>query len=394
MLDHRLVDAAARAGLQARQRGVPVHDALDRLHHVEGRADDAGILAQGVRAGHGKAGAVERPDQAILPLDRMRRGQQRAEGLAPQDIGAARRLQPIGRVRLAALELAQRERPAEPRDVIGHPRAERGLVDPMARIDRLGAGKRSLGRRAHASGPALVWRREFQPRDRAVVDLVRPVGEAQRAHVRVGAGEIEIVGDAAAAMRLDRVVDDLERHARRGDLDHRDLELGGLRADLVHHVGGLQAEQPRHLDVDAGLGDPLLPDRMVGDALAEGRAREQAPGHRLQSGLGHADRAHAMVDAAGPEPALRDLEAAALAEDQVLGRHAHVAQDHLAVAVRRVVIAEHRQHPLDLDARRVERHEDLRLLLVARRVGIGLAHHDRDLAAPIARRRSTTTCGR
>ena len=45
----------------------------------------------------------------------------------------------------------------------------------------------------------------------------------------------------------------------------------------------------------------------------------------------------------GPEAALRDLEAAALAEQDVRRRHAHVREVHLHVAVRRVVVAEHRQ---------------------------------------------------
>ena len=77
-------------------------------------------------------------------------------------------------------------------------------------------------------------------------------------------------------------------------------------------------------------------------------------------------RAHAMMDAAGPEAALGDLEAAALAEQEVADRHAHVLKQHLGVAVRRVVIAEHRQHAHDLHAGRIERNQDLRLLVVPR----------------------------
>jgi hypothetical protein len=176
----------------------------------------------------------------------------------------------------------------------------------------------------------------------------------------------------------------LQRHARRGDLDHRDLELGDLVADLVHHVGGLEAQQARHLDVDARLGDALLPHRLLADALAEGHARLQALDHLLQRHLGRADGAHAVVDAARPEAPLGDLEAAALAEQHVAGRHAHVLEHHLGVAVRRVVEAEHRQHAHDLHARRVERHQDLRLLRMTGRLGVGLAHDDGDLAARVA----------
>ena len=54
------------------------------------------------------------------------------------------------------------------------------------------------------------------------------------------------------------------------------------------------------------------------------------------------------------------------------------------VAARRVIVAEHLHRLDDLDAGRVLRNEDLRLLLARRRVRIGLHHHDHDLAARIA----------
>ena len=69
---------------------------------------------------------------------------------------------------------------------------------------------------------------------------------------------------------------------------------------------------------------------------------ERALAHQLERALGQADQAHAVVDAARPEPALRDLEAAAFAEQDVGRRHAHVLERDLHVAVRRVVVAEHR----------------------------------------------------
>ena len=90
------------------------------------------------------------------------------------------------------------------------------------------------------------------------------------------------------------------------------------------------------------------------------------------------------MDAAGAEAALRDLESPALAEQDIAGGNAHVLEQHLGVAVRRIVEAEHRQKFLDRDTGRVERHQNLRLLLMPRRLRIGLAHQDRDLAARIA----------
>ncbi len=83
--------------------------------------------------------------------------------------------------------------------------------------------------------------------------------------------------------------------------------------------------------------------------------------HLLQRLFGHADGAHAVMDAARTETALRDLKTAALAEQNVFLGNANVLEQHLGMAVRRVVVAEHRQHLFDLDAGRVERHQDLRL---------------------------------
>ena len=54
------------------------------------------------------------------------------------------------------------------------------------------------------------------------------------------------------------------------------------------------------------------------------------------------------------------------------------------VAVRRIVGAEHLHALDDLDAGRVHRHEDLRLLLVRVRIGVGAHHDDHDLAARVA----------
>ena len=62
--------------------------------------------------------------------------------------------------------------------------------------------------------------------------------------------------------------------------------------------------------------------------------------HELEGTLGHADRAHAVVDAAWAEAGLGDGEAAALLTEEVVGRHAHVLVDDLGMAPG-VVVAEH-----------------------------------------------------
>src|SRR5438105_2331455 len=54
---------------------------------------------------------------------------------------------------------------------------------------------------------------------------------------------------------------------------------------------------------------------------------------------------------------------------------------------RRVVVAKDGEGTDDSDPRRVARHQDHRLLLVARRVRVGLAHQDENLAARVHRAR-------
>ena len=69
--------------------------------------------------------------------------------------------------------------------------------------------------------------------------------------------------------------------------------------------------------------------------------------------------AFACLEHADPAAALRDLEAAALAEQDVTRGNADVLEQHLGVAVRRIVIAEHGKHLLDRDALGIQRHQDL-----------------------------------
>ena len=116
-------------------------------------------------------------------------------------------------------------------------------------------------------------------------------------------------------------------------------------------------QQARLIDLDARVGDPLHDDALLGERLAERDALLDALDHRLERALRQTDRAHAMVDAPRPKPALRDLEAAAFAEQQVLGRDAHVLEDDLGVTVRRVIVAEHAERAQDGDPGRVDRHD-------------------------------------
>ncbi len=69
-------------------------------------------------------------------------GQQLAEGLAAQDIAPARRIDAVGRVGLAALELRQRDRAGKARRMLGHPAFDRARIDRVVGGDRDGPDHR------------------------------------------------------------------------------------------------------------------------------------------------------------------------------------------------------------------------------------------------------------
>jgi len=141
-------------------------------------------------------------------------------------------------------------------------------------------------------------------------------------------------------VHLQRPVDDLARHVRREHLDHRDLLLRRLVARAIHLPGSIEHHEARRVDHDARLRDALASDALVRDGSPKGNPFSGTAAHFLKRHLCLPDETHAMMDTARPEPSLRDLEAAPLAEQHVRNRHAHVLQLDLHVAVRRVVVAE------------------------------------------------------
>src|SRR6202790_3142633 len=117
----------------------------------------------------------------------------------------------------------------------------------------------------------------------------------------------------------------------------------------------------------------------------------------LEGPLGPDDAAHAVVNAPRTQPPLGNFEASSFAEQHVRDGHANIFKSDLAVPVRRMVIAKHRQHALNLEPGAIHRHQHHRLLFMERRratcpfwvssVRVSSAHKDRDLAAWIARSR-------
>ena len=103
--------------------------------------------------------------------------------------------------------------------------------------------------------------------------------------------------------------------------------------------------------------------------------------------IGKPDQTHAMVNPARSQAALCDLETAPFSKQQnVAGRHADILEHDLRGAIRHAIESENGNRSQNLNAWRVHRYQNHRLLAVpVRVVRIRLAHEYANLAARIGR---------
>src|SRR5437016_7616435 len=92
-----------------------------------------------------------------------------------------------------------------------------------------------------------------------------------------------------------------------------------------------------------------------------------------------------MMNTAGAEAALGNLESAAFANEKILLRHPDIDKRNLRMAIWGVIITENIEHPFHNYAVGRHRHQDHRLLQVFRSTFVGFAHKDRQFATPVAR---------
>ena len=129
---HGIVDLRALGGLRRRHMRFPEDATLDIGHDEERRADNAFISAIEERLGDRKSLPVERTDDPVFAVDGMRGRQQLSRWLAPQRVEPQRSLHQIGRIGLATLELADRDRPGKARDLIAQIGFEPAGVEAQA----------------------------------------------------------------------------------------------------------------------------------------------------------------------------------------------------------------------------------------------------------------------
>src|SRR5437868_4857826 len=84
--------------------------------------------------------------------------------------------------------------------------------------------------------------------------------------------------------------------------------------------------------------------------FAERNAAANPATHRFEGAFRHANQSHAMMDASRSQAALGDFETTSFTQQNVAYRHADIFEPDFGMAVRRIVVAKHRQHPLDPDA--------------------------------------------
>ena len=135
----RLIDRAALGRLIIGQCAIPQDAAFHHVHDIKHRADDTFIGAQAIWPRNGVSQRIERGNHAIFAVHGMRARQQLARWLAAHDIFLVRRDQLIGRVGLAALELAHFQRAFIALDIGVHPGGELRLIEFVRLDHRLGA---------------------------------------------------------------------------------------------------------------------------------------------------------------------------------------------------------------------------------------------------------------
>jgi hypothetical protein len=173
---------------------------------------------------------------------------------------------------------------------------------------------------------ALVERRAG---DGALVHLVGAVDDAERADVLVELRQREVLPDAVAAADLHAVVDHLLDRLGGEHLRHRDL-VARLLAGR-YPSGGVSDHRPDGVESRLRVGD-VEPQRLLLDQrVAEGVAIVHVRLRDLERPVGHPDEPHAVRQAGGAEPLLRDGEPGVLRREEVLLRDAHAVVEYLRV---------------------------------------------------------------
>ena len=198
----------------------------------------------------------------------------------------------------------------------------------------------------------------------------------------VPGGERRIEAVAERAVELDGGVDDLVHHV--GEEDLGDAVLLAQVHAVLGLVGDMHEHQAGDVEFAGAFGEHELDALAVFETLAEGGTLGDMFRGQIQRALGHGDIVHAVAQATVSKTVLAHGEAAALAAEQVFFRHDEVFDLHLGMTAAHFFImgamdGHGRDVADDLVAGVWQLDDEGRVLLVARRVRIGLGHDDGDI---------------
>src|SRR5229473_1519 len=231
------------------------------------------------------------------------------------------------------------------------------------------------------SGVTSLWR-AYSTKDRASTDL-QPILTASTSASRAAQSSSDAL-HPDRAMQLDSAVEHVHYHVRRLHLDHRDFLARLALADRVDLPRRVHHHQPRRVDLDPRIRDPLLDIRLVGEQAAMRPARIGPLAHQFERALGDTDIAQTMMDTAWAEPRLRNRKAVAFAAEHIRGGYAAVRVQDFAMATASRM-SHHRHRPHDLEAGSVDRNDQHAGALMRR--GIRIGHHHRDRESRMERAR-------
>lgn len=173
--------------------------------------------------------------------------------------------------------------------------------------------------------------------------LIRSIRNPQRPHPRPHIRQGRILTNAHSAIRLHRTINNPTRHRRNHNLSLSNLLQRALRIPLINLNRRIQHNQPRRINLNPRLSNPLqnhpvrrqiLPERLL-PLVVDPR------NHPLQGLLSRPDGPHRVVDTSGSQSTLDDFEAAAFAQNDVGRRHPHVLECDVSVPVRGIVVPVH-----------------------------------------------------
>ena len=183
----------------------------------------------------------------------------------------------------------------------------------------------------------------------------------------------------SAPVHLHRPPRDVVQHRRHHHLGRGDVLTHPLVVVvLVYLPGRVQHEEAELDELSVGICDVALHELLVGQDASLGLTAQGPLAHHVQSLLGHADRAHRVMDPAATEAGLRDDEGHPFPPEQGFLGHPHILIVDEGVEALVEGLPVETDVPLDVDARCRGRNQEHRHALVGADVRIGHGHHDEE----------------